>query len=95
MLAQPLALAFVLALRSGRRGWMIAWTLAVLVMSLPDDAIRAAWTWLPSSDLAIGLASPGLVIAALWTTFLGVRLSSGSRAPRTAPAGPAHVALSS
>ena len=93
MLAQPLALALVLALRTGGRCWLAAWALAVLVLSLPDDAIRAAWTWLPSLDLAIRLASPGLVIVALWTTFLLVRLSAGARAPRAARAGPAHVAL--
>jgi hypothetical protein len=95
MLTQPLALALVLALQSGRRGWMVAWALAVLVMSLPDDAIRAAWVWLPSSDVAIGLASPGLVIAALWTTFLVIRLSARAQARHTEPSGPTQVALSS
>jgi hypothetical protein len=93
MLAQPLALALVLAIRTGERRWIAAWAVAVLVMSLPDDAIRVAWTWLPPHDVAIRLASPGLVIVALWTTFLLVRLSAVAQVPRAEPAGPAHAAM--
>jgi hypothetical protein len=75
MLIQPLAVTLVVARRASQRWPLVCWTLAVLVLTLPDDAIRQMWKALSPSGVVLGLFSPGIVVLLLWGSLVYLRLS--------------------
>jgi hypothetical protein len=75
VLIQSLAVTFVVARRASRQWPLVCWTLGVLVLTPPDDAMRQAWKALAPSAVVVGLLSPGLIVLLLWSALIYLRFS--------------------
>lgn len=70
MLALPLVILVADAWAGGRRAALVGALALVAILSIPDDAWRAAWWGMPAS-LAV-LVSPGSAVLLLWAGLLRV-----------------------
>jgi alpha-1,2-mannosyltransferase len=79
MLAQPLAVALAAAITSRGRLAIGAWAAAVLLLSVPDDALRGFQAALPDHNVVLAAASPGAIVLLLWAMLLHLRRQSEER----------------
>jgi hypothetical protein len=76
MLAQPLAVVLVACVRTEKHRWpLVVWTIGVLLLSVPDDAVREVWARVSTTDVVTRLLSPGVVVLALWSSVVYLRIS--------------------